>query len=512
MIQSISARFFYTILCTIVLFSSCKKEEKEQTKTEKNTTSVQDTVADTPEILRKVDWSNKQSRQELLSAIRKASEHGLRSSDYKLKQLDELEAAFELNDTSKVSDYYLKLSVAFNTYYKHLYNGKLDPKKIHDDWDLEKKKLRIDSIRTLALEEHTIAKTLEAAAPKHIQYQNLKKALSNLEKILGKEQSLIELDDKLFVGSKHPVMTSVKKKLLIMGDLKKADVKSVLYEESILKGVKNFQRRHGIDTTGIIERNTVQALNISMEDRKKQIVVNMERWRWFPRAFGIQYLLINIPEYSLQHYLDGKIQSAYRVITGTKERKTPVLSSKIQYVVWNPTWTVPYTILKEDYLPELQQDKDFLKRKNIGIYDKDRKEVKYSDWKIEDAYKYKYVQGPGDGNILGQVKFIFENKHFIYLHDTKVPQLFEMEQRNLSSGCIRVDRPVELAMQVSSKMTSFLADEKNREIPKTKNFNTDERLNVHILYWTAWANNSGIPQFRKDVYELDDLVYNALKK
>ena len=181
-------------------------------------------------------------------------------------------------------------------------------------------------------------------------------------------------------------------------------------------------------------------------------------------------------------------------------------------MVWNPTWTVPSTILKEDYIPAMTEDKKYLERKRITIYDKNQKPVNPEDWTPEKAYQYKYIQESGEHNLLGKIKFVFANRHFIYLHDTNNKQLFEQTERDLSSGCIRVENPIQLAVRLSTKLSTHVTRNLDEKMPLiTKNFKTDEPTKIHVLYWTAWGNKNQV-FFREDIYKLDEALYNELQK
>jgi murein L,D-transpeptidase YcbB/YkuD len=489
----------------------CKKEEEQNNPIDKSTHK---TAVDTTHVkiaIHKTDWSDKENRTDLIKAIELAPEDGLLSQDYYIEKIKVTENDFSKLDPVNKKTYYKLLNKAFSLYYNHLYNGKLDPKKLYPDWDLDRKPIVLDTLITYALENKKVLSVLENAAPKHPQYKNLKKALAEYTKIPLNDICTIDINDKLFVGSKHPAMIDIKKKLKMWGDVTKVDLKSNQYEESLLKGMKKFQERHGIEATGIIERLTVKALNHSVTSRKEQILANMERWRWFPRNFGNQYLVVNIPEFTLYYYLDGDLASKNKVIVGSAKRKSPVVTSKIDYIVLNPTWTVPTTILKEDYIPSLIENKNYLVRKNITIFDKNQKIIDPENWTPEKAYQYKYVQNAGEHNLLGKVKFVFTNRHFIYLHDTNNKNFFDQTERDLSSGCIRLQNPLELAMQISSPLANYMSKPKNRENLTTKNFYPDEPLKMHVLYWTAWGED-GKAFFRDDIYDFDSSLYTALQK
>jgi murein L,D-transpeptidase YcbB/YkuD len=505
-------KFFFKIrvlILTLLILISCQKNES---KVEQKINEVVDfNKKDSLTVVEIEGWKLKDNRKDLFACLEEVSDHGLNPNDYQFKNLSQFESKFEQLDSLQKENYYQLLNKSFKKLYFHLYNGKLNPSKIYPDWDLTPKPLDLDKILATSLKDKKIKFNLNDAAPKHTQYIQLKKELKNYKNNIGKDLCNIELNDKLFVGSKHPAVKQIKKKLLILKDVKKIDSSSVAYDDSMLEGVKKFQGRHGIEASGVIDIETFNALNASVQNRYEQIIVNMERWRWFPRDLGNQYLLINIPEFFLHYYSDGKLQESHKVIVGSEKRKSPIVTSKIQYMVWNPTWAVPTTILKEDYIPAMIENKEYLLKKKITIFDKNQQIVKPEDWTPEKAYHYKYIQEPGEHNLLGKLKFVFENRHFIYLHDTNNKHFFEQKERDLSSGCIRVEKPIELGIRLSTKLANYVVKNRNEAQLITKNFYSDEPVKVHVLYYTAWGDEFGL-NFRKDIYNLDVALYKEFIK
>jgi len=228
---------------------------------------------------------------------------------------------------------------------------------------------------------------------------------------------------------------------------------------------------------------------------------------------GNEYLIINIPDYRLSLVKNQDTLRTHKVIVGRAKRKTPVLSSKLAQAVFNPTWTVPPTILREDVIPAILKDRNYLAQTNIKLYDRNGNFVPASNWRLSNAKSYRYVQSPGTFNSLGMVKLTFPNRFSIYLHDTNHRDFFTKSERSLSSGCVRVDNPLEL--------TEYLLDDaKNWDLEKitetlqsekTKYINIKKEVNIHILYWTAWSEKNTLI-FRDDIYNLDADLYDKLGK
>ncbi len=505
---------FVILLLAILLAYSCKGEEgKELVVVEdKKDSAVVDEIIIPEEIVKESEWSRASNRIELINVIETAEQEGLLSSDYFLKEIKEFESKFNTLDVASKNKYYKLLTQSFKRYYKHMYFGKVDFSKVYTDWSLPKAPIRVDTLINYALTNNKVETILRSAGPKTSDYQMLKDALQRFDKLVGKDGKAIDLNDNLYLMSEHPQVINIKKKLLKWGGTAKMDTTSTEYNQAMAIVIKNFQEEHCIKPDGIINYETVKALNMTMLDRKKQIIANLERWRWFPRDLGREYLLINIPEYQLYYYRDNKLIRKHKVVVGKTERKTPILSSKISYIVLNPTWTVPETILKEDYFPEMEKDREFLLKKGIIIYDQKQKEVNPKDWNPKRAMSYKYIQGPSEDNVLGQVKFIFSNTHFVYLHDTNQKYYFDKVKRNLSSGCIRVEKPLDLAMDLSTKLMNYhLENEASKKSTALKNFNTDMETKMHVLYYTAWSEKKEM-RYRPDVYEFDNALYDLLQK
>ena len=289
-------------------------------------------------------------------------------------------------------------------------------------------------------------------------------------------------------------------------------IDSTNYDQPIQDAIKNFQRDHGLELDGIIGKSTISELNKTNQERLQQVMVNMERWRWYPRDLGEQYLLINIANFELQLIKNGETKETRRIMVGTKSRKTPVFSHKIEYVVLNPTWTIPPTIRKRDVIPGMRKSKDYLAKKNIDVYSSGKRVDPSSiDWNSSEPYNYTYMQEPGPTNPLGIVKIIYPNEYLIYLHDTPSKSLFSKNSRAQSSGCVRVEGALDLAKYLlddqpefsSEKIDEILASGKTTEIPVNK------EVNVHHFYWTTFQKNDSL-YFINDIYERDQKIWEAL--
>ncbi|MBU4486700.1 MAG: L,D-transpeptidase family protein, partial [Candidatus Delongbacteria bacterium] len=246
-----------------------------------------------------------------------------------------------------------------------------------------------------------------------------------------------------------------------------------------------------------------------------------ERLRWMPENYGKLYILINLANYKLSYYKDNEFVESHNIIIGKAYRKTPVFSDKMTYLVFNPTWTVPPTILYKDMIPAVRKDKDYLTKKNIKVF-KDNlvksPEIPSDsiDWMNSSGknFYYRLVQDPGPNNSLGEVKFMFPNKYNIYLHDTPDKNLFQKEERSFSSGCMRLENPISFAELLLKDIPGWNAEKINIVISTRKEttVNLKTPVYVHIQYLTTWVDENGEIQFRNDIYDRDGAVLEGLNK
>jgi len=403
------------------------------------------------------------------------------------------------------------LTENLSRYVQKVSKGSLDPNKLYTNWELKENNINFKTLLLNFQKKDSFDYAVNEASPNHIVYKRLKTALKILNALPKDHFKKIEVKGKIILNDSNPALIDIKKKLIFWKDLKPLDTVTSIYDETTELAVKKFQMRHGLAPDGVIGIGTTGALNFTKEQRKKQIIANMERWRWYPRKFENEYLIINIPDYVLHVVKNQDTVRTHKVIVGRTDRKTPVLSSKLTHLIFNPTWTVPPTILRKDVIPAAARNRDYFSRKNITIYDSNNKVVSVGNWNIKRARSYRYVQSPGSTNALGLVKFIFPNRFTVYLHDTNTRGFFEKDIRALSSGCIRVQNPFEL--------TEYLLDDPEKwnleqimeaiNTGKTRQVNLNKAIYIHVFYWTAWSENGSL-QFRDDLYNLDMDLYKKL--
>jgi murein L,D-transpeptidase YcbB/YkuD len=459
-------------------------------------------------------WQSTELRTFALNEFKNAEYEGLFSKDYDFSKLDKLEKKIKNLSDVELVRYDLELTANFLKYIKHISQGKLKPSDLYVDWDLKAKSTDVSKILLNAFKKQGLfVSTIDSCKPQHSVYNKLKNAMTILNSFPDDKSKPIEIEEKIEPKDTANVMIAIKKKLNYWNDLKVTDSLTSIYDSKTVEAVKRFQVRHGLAADGVIGKGTVYALNFTKEQRKHQIMANMERWKWFPNELSMNYLLINIPDYSLVAVENQDTIRSHKVIVGTHKRKTPILTSKLSYAVFNPTWTVPPTIIKEDIIPAMTKNKNYLAKKNITIFDSRGFIVCANDWTPAKGMTYRYVQSPGSYNSLGMVKIIFPNKYSVYLHDTNHRAYFDRNNRSLSSGCVRVEYPIELTHYLLKDSIKFPMDSITSILkimtPKSAPINTSTTL--YQWYWTAWSEGNKLI-FRDDIYSLDENLYKKLQE
>lgn len=313
----------------------------------------------------------------------------------------------------------------------------------------------------------------------------------------------------LAVGMQNKRIALLKERLRISGDYISAGSRGInIFDEELKYAVMRFQERYGLDTTGKVDNKTLDALNVPVEERIKTIKINLKRISSLPKELGNYYILVNIPNYELQVIKNDSIISKHKVIVGKPDRKTPTYNATMEFLVFNPNWTIPPGILEHDIIPIIRKNPGYLKWKKITVYDKNGNQLIADSihWESDVVYSYKYIQEPGKNNAFGDIKFVSPNPYNHYLHDTPQKRLFNKKERAFSSGCVRVDKPLELAELLLNNSHKWSMNDIQRlnqsDIRTRVDLKTKPKL--YIVYWTSWVDEEGILNFRKDIYDKDE--------
>jgi murein L,D-transpeptidase YcbB/YkuD len=277
-----------------------------------------------------------------------------------------------------------------------------------------------------------------------------------------------------------------------------------------------FQQDWGLNADGVIGKATLEDLNSLPYKLISQLKVNMERYRWMPLKVTEKYIIVNIANFKLDLIEGVDTLISMRVIVGKESRLTPVFNELLSYIVFSPNWTVPNTILQEDVIPELLKGSEYLDKRDMILLRNDGSELAYKDvdWSTitKDNFPYIVRQNPGPGNALGRVKFMFPNTYNVYIHDTPSKGYFTRDDRGLSSGCVRVEKPFDLAVLLLSDSPEWtpanilIAMQQDKE----QTVRLKKPVEVVLTYLTAWTDGSDRIQFRKDIYQRDEILMKAL--
>lgn len=456
----------------------------------------------------------------LLAYIRDVSNHGMTPDDY---HLDLLEGfinrtwLFMPIDTLYLMKLDVLLSDAFLTLGLQLYYGRVDTEKQVNRWKLERKKPDLQIARRLeeALAVNDVPGVLNMLAPGYRSYWMMKEDLAFYMGLQDTPWPSISSDITIHPGESGRLIPQVRTRLVNLG-YGLPDTTSLEYDPILEEQVKLFQRDWGLNADGEIGDGTFQALNENPQSLINRIRVNMERFRWLPLREPHKYLTVNIVNFRLD-FIDGAdTLISMRAIVGKDSRETPIFNSLMTYLVFSPTWTVPPTILRNDVIPELRKGPGYLLDKDMKLLRYNGSEVDYNtvDWARLSAGNFPYMvrQSPGPGNALGKVKFMFPNTYNIYIHDTPSRGYFARDDRAMSSGCIRVEKPFDLASILLADVPGW-SPEKIRSAMDQRTeqiVNLKVPVEVLILYLTAWTDGNGRIQFRNDIYSRDVWVLDAL--
>lgn len=507
-------------------------------------------------------WSEagrpKRDAEKLLQAIRRADEHGLKSADYTAN-----DTIGDLKNDSSLVDFDLALTKAFVSLAKDLKMGRIPYKARTFYW-------RADPTRTgkagcfglesggnpdsppnphrgnisaecgdvteilVVLEKAIVSGDFDGALASLVKnkpgYTRLQQALKDYREraAKGEDWGHVPAGPKLEVGIKDARVASLRERLRKTGELKRPSKNppqnpeaesefGLEFDGELAQAVRLFQGGHGLEPDGKVGAETLTALNTSIDERVRQIVANLERRRWVLEDLGQRHVFVNVPEFHLYAVEDGQAQIKMNVVVGQrKDWNTPLLSSSITHLVLNPQWHVPKNIIKKEILAKIQEDPEYLTKERMTAYrvsETGSEEIDPAtfDWKEASAEELKIIQKEGDGAALGRIKFMFSNPFDIYLHDTPQQKFFSYSMRALSHGCVRVEKPMDLAEFVT-KGSAWGRDKIAVEIKKGKNqwIPLSTPVPLHILYWTVWVDKDGTTHFLNDLYGQDKAVAKLL--
>ncbi len=467
-------------------------------------------------------WTAPTAREDLLRAIRDSEADGLDPADYLLRELERARSAAEAADASLDArvDYDLLQSEALTRLLYHLIFGKVDPRSFDASWNFTRDVHLGDPAAFVqqTIDSGELYARIEREKPQHEMYRNLKAELARQRALAAKGGwAAIPAGPTLKPGSSDSRVRDLRARLGATGDLAAdAPTDSIEYDAAVEAALKAFQARHGLAVDGSVGPATLTALNVPIGARISELRVNLERGRWLLHDLEPTFVLVNVAGYEVYYLRDGKIVWSSRAQVGKPYRATPIFRSTMTYLVLNPTWTVPPTILAKDILPAQRRDRSTLAKKRLEVVDHSGRSVPESsiDWANATPKNFRYMlrQQPGPENALGRVKFMFPNPYSVYLHDTPSKSLFEKSERALSSGCIRIENPFELATLLLEGQSNWEGAAIERAVAegKTRTVTLARPVPVLLSYWTAWVDRTGVLQLRSDIYGRDAKVAAGL--
>lgn len=315
----------------------------------------------------------------------------------------------------------------------------------------------------------------------------------------------------LRIGMKDPRVLELRRRLIVSGDLEQQAGLSDTFDSYVDAALRRFQLRHGLIPDGVMGESAVQALNIPAGVRLRQLETNLVRLRSMSGFLGDRYVMVNIPAAEIEAVENGRVRSRHTAVVGKIDRQTPILNSKIYELNFNPTWTVPVSIIRKDLIPKMKEDPEYLAKNKIRIFNwRGNEEISWQqiDWNTEEATNYRFTQDPGQENSLGSVRINFHNKHQVYLHDTPSKTLFGEGYRFHSSGCVRVQNVRELVTWLLQSTTPDWDRSKVDSVIRSggrEDVKLKRSIPLYMTYVTAWSNADGVVHFRDDIYDRDDI-------
>ncbi len=471
---------------------------------------------------------------QLIQALRIADQEGLDPTDYHLLPLISMLVKLQggrgterdAPQHRQLAELDLLCTDAFMTYASHLLAGRLN---LDMRYPTQTEMLRARALPDLlagALRDHRLEEVLRGFIPTQEGYRRLKRAREDHLR-LAAEEGRGPVPDPVLLrpGQRDPVrLPFLRRRLRAFGDLPPGpDADADLFDPGLEGAIRRFQTRNGLPVTGVLDPAGWEQVSRPLTERVRTIELNLERWRWLPREFGNRYVLVNIPAYDLAVWDRGREALRMRVVVGQTYRPTPVFSDRISSVVLNPVWEIPPAVMWEDKLKAVLKDPEHFEKNQIQVFSGwgdervrvDPRTIAWDQVRNRDLYeRFTFRQTGGPANPLGRIKFMFPNQFNVYLHDTPKKELFDKEVRNFSSGCIRVEAPVDLAAYLNPETRYWTRELIAAEIqnPLDTRIKVPRPIPVHIVYWTAWAEEDGTVRFRPDIYGLDRRMDRLLQQ
>lgn len=454
---------------------------------------------------------------DIINVLEDSKNHGLDPNSYFLDGIVQYTDSKQAADLVRLD---VLLSLGMMRYVADQREGRILPREIDSVLFESASDEDIDwaALKDAAFGATDMKTFLEQQAPPFLQYHQLQKKMAEYRDLAAEGGwPSIAAGETLKPGMDDPRINDVRQRLTTTGEITTENIDSTLFDPELEEAVKHFQKRHNLHPDGAIGKQTLAAMNITVEDRLNQINVNMERYRWLDREDKGRRVIVNIASFEAFAGEAGKFDLSMPVVVGKLHHETPVFSDSIKYIVFNPYWTLTPNIARNETLPKLKKDPLYLQKHDMRIFqgwgddskELDPMKIDWSKVTKKEMNQYRVRQDPGPKNSLGTLKIIFPNKYDVYLHDTPAQSLFKRENRAFSHGCIRMDRPVEMASWVLGGEEKGWGVKRINEIIKSKKRQVavlEKPLPVHILYRTTYVDENNKIHFFEDVYGRDKIL------
>lgn len=463
-------------------------------------------------------WTDGRDVAQLLKSLNETEIDGLVPTDFRVEELAQAQLALHAiaPTPAQAAAFDLAATRTFITALLQLRRGKVDPARLDFHWNFDP--VGVDPREDVngffaALDDHDVARAFAQAPPQEAVYRSMRVALAQLRQVRDAGGwPTVTQGQSLKPGMDGVAVAQLRARLAAGGYLEAQTGKRTDYDEKVIAAVKKYQAEQYLSADGVAGAATLTALNVPVEARIDQVRVNMERARWLLYKLQGTFVIVDIAGYKVALYRDGQPIWRSRVQVGKPFRSTPVFQSEITYITFNPTWTVPPTILVKDMLPKIQQNPGYLAANRIRALDREGNVLDPAGIDWYNARGITLRQDAGPENSLGQVVIRFPNDYAIYLHDTPHRELFAKSMRATSSGCIRVENPLQLVELLFNDPVHWNSEGIKKQLAngKTENIKLPVKVPVLLAYWTVDMSNDGRVTFKPDVYGYDSPVLRRL--
>ncbi|MDD0994443.1 L,D-transpeptidase family protein [Pseudomonas sp. TNT2022 ID1044] len=463
-------------------------------------------------------WTDGRDVAQLLKSLNETEIDGLVPTDFRVEELAQAQLALHAiaPTPAQAAAFDLAATRTFITALLQLRRGKVDPARLDFHWNFDP--VGVDPRQDVnsffaALDDHDVARAFAQAPPQEAVYRSMRVALAQLRQVRDAGGwPTVTQGQSLKPGMDGVAVAQLRARLAAGGYLEAQTGKRTDYDEKVIAAVKKYQAEQYLSADGVAGAATLTALNVPVEARIDQVRVNMERARWLLYKLQGTFVIVDIAGYKVALYRDGQPIWRSRVQVGKPFRSTPVFQSEITYITFNPTWTVPPTILVKDMLPKIQQNPGYLAANRIRALDREGNVLDPAGIDWYNARGITLRQDAGPENSLGQVVIRFPNDYAIYLHDTPHRELFAKSMRATSSGCIRVENPLQLVELLFNDPVHWNSEGIKKQLAngKTENIKLPVKVPVLLAYWTVDMSNDGRVTFKPDVYGYDSPVLRRL--